>query len=328
MTDPDYIERFRKFVGDNTNFLDNPEEMFCHTIENIRNPCTKYRVAVTTYNDEVPSLSASEVITYTRTAPPKNFYPYDFGIDHVNVAWQRPDDLTAIEGLELDIDPNDRVFNIDLGQQSYHVSSLSPGMRYRMSLRSYCSIPLDNEEGEIEFQKIYSVPAELIQTCQPMPPSKCNLKCYPRSGSARMDKRTMGSDGFARSAISGSIPMWEESAKEADYDLQVTQEIFLNVSWLIPQEGRWDGFVISYSPFDKRMEEYGVAGENIPPFFVRAGKTIQEIFLPRSDQRYTVSISSIADGIQSEPLTMAVDCGKYLIFILTGTHYSNISNHI
>lgn len=95
---------------------------------------------------------------------------------------------------------------------------------------------------------------------------------------------------------------------EDDYSIKLTQEIYLNTSWLVPQAGRWDGFIIDYSPF--HPDEFkNLSPEFRPPYYIDSGSTIKELYLPRSDQTYTIYIRSVANGVESDPLVMKVDCG-------------------
>ena len=127
------------------------------------------------------------------------------------------------------------------------------------------------EEGNVVEQKVYSQVEKIAQATRPLPPLKCQLSCIPRDGTVEMEKREIdGATGIQRSSLSsawetvGLVGLGVDGIETTgfnlssaggmnpimDYDIQLTQEIYLNVSWLIPQKGSWDGFIVSYSVLD------------------------------------------------------------------------------
>ena len=78
-------------------------------------------------------------------------------------------------------------------------------------------------------------------------------------------------------------------ADETHFSAALNQEIVMNLDWEVPETGHWDGFVVTYSPFISMPEN----SDFMPPFSYGAGRTNAKINLPRTDQKYTVSIKSL-----------------------------------
>ena len=93
-----------------------------------------------------------------------------------------------------------------------------------------------------------------------------------------------------------------------DFSLKLSQEIYLNASWLVPQKGKWDGFILDYSPFSAKDFE-NIDAAKRPPYYINDGSTMIDLYLPRSDQQYTIYVRAVANGVESEALIMRVDCG-------------------
>ena len=247
-----------------------PEEQYCHTITDL-SPCEHYNFAVTTAHDEVFSLSDSSHRTWTLPGEPRDFHKTDYSTDFIDIVWQKASRPRKIEGYEITISPRD--YNITLGAEetSIHIGGLNPGTRQDIELQSFCKMKFQGEEGNVVEQKVYSQVEKIAQATRPLPPLKCQLSCIPRDGTVEMEKREIdGATGIQRSSLSsawetvGLVGLGVDGIETTgfnlssaggmnpimDYDIQLTQEIYLNVSWLIPQKGSWDGFIVSYSVLD------------------------------------------------------------------------------
>ena len=82
-------------------------------------------------------------------------------------------------------------------------------------------------------------------------------------------------------------------ADETHFSAALNQEIVMNLDWEVPETGHWDGFVVTYSPFISMPEN----SDFMPPFSYGAGRTNAKINLPRTDQKYTVSIFTRCPGM-------------------------------
>jgi hypothetical protein len=261
---------------DDTYNYRNENRQYCATLTGLRS-CMKHTVEIFTSHNGIRSGDKAVVRTETLPETPQGLRMINFDSDSIHLKWENTGDS---KGYLVNVKPDDH--NITVSTNDYVVSGLSPGQSNEFEVSSFCVLNEEKRGQPVEY-KLWSMPAVMKQATLPAPPATVTASC------------TVGAS---------SVDMNKESNRY--FKASLNQEIIMNLDWDVPSSGHWDGFVVSYSPFIASPEN----PDYIPPFTFGAGVTSARINLPRTDQKYTVYIRSIADNIQSEAEQVKVVCGE------------------
>jgi hypothetical protein len=259
-----------------------PNREFCYNLEGLRS-CTSHRVEVRTVYYDARSVDFARFRSETLPLAPTGAHMTNFGHNSVNIAWNNPGDAL---GYRLKVKPSDTNIT-NIANPHVRIENLEPGTTHDFEIQAYCMMTGERKGKPIEYQ-LWSLPETFSQATQPNPPASINAVCTTGKGTINMEK--------------------ENKPKRAndEFSVIVNQVINLNLEWEVPEDGDWDGFVVTYSPF----VDYADDDSLNPPFTYGSGTTQAKIPLPRADQTYTIYVRAISGAIESEPMTIDVDCGQ------------------